>query len=64
MDDLQKRRYDREQRRLKIIKDDIKPEILLKEEMELAKMKVAGNTPMIERIRLLGNIESDTQNDQ
>ena len=44
MDDLQKRRYDREQRRLKIREEDVKAELLLKEEMELAKMKVAGST--------------------
>lgn len=56
MDDLQKRRHDREQRRKKQLEENLAQEIMLKDEMAIAKGKVSG-LPVIERIRLIGHLE-------
>ena len=57
MDDLQRRRYEREQRRLKQLELDLAPEKLLMEEMAQVKKLIGKSEPMVERIRAYANLE-------
>jgi hypothetical protein len=54
MDNLEKKRYDREMKRKRQLEEDLKPELMLKEEMDNTKRRIGYNgskDPVIERIR-------------
>lgn len=51
MDDLQKKRYLREKKRKAQLEEDLRPELLLKQEMEITKKRVHYEAPTFERIR-------------
>lgn len=51
MDDLQKKRYLREKKRKAQLEEDLRPELLLKQEMDLTRRRVLGQAPCFERIR-------------
>jgi|TARA_B110000285_G_scaffold232413_1_gene303418 hypothetical protein len=54
MEKTERRKYDKEQKKKAQLEEDLLPEVMLKEEMEMTKRKVGINNvkePIIERIR-------------
>lgn len=60
MDDLQKKRYLRQKRRKQQIEADLKPEVMMREEIDLTKRRVnyeGASDPIVERIRAYVHLE-------
>jgi len=64
MEPLQKRKYDREQRRKLQIEQDLAPERMLQEEMQAVKRLVQCKEPIIERIKAYAQVENEEQDFQ
>lgn len=59
MDDLQKKRYLREKKKKAQLEEDLRPELLLRVEMELTKRKLHEGAPTFERVRGYVQLEDD-----
>ena len=59
MDDLQKKRYLREKKRKAQLAEDLRPELLLKQEMDITKKKVHNQAPSFERFRAYVQLEDE-----
>ena len=54
-----KRKFDREMKKKRQIEEDLKPEVMLREQMEITRKKVKGSDPIFERLRAYICVEGD-----
>lgn len=63
MDKDVRRKYEREMKKKRQLEEDLKPEVMLREEIEYTKRKISGKDPMFERLRGYVTVEGDEKQD-
>jgi len=59
----ERRKHDRAMKKKKQLEEDMLPEVMLREEIEMTKKRVNGKDPIYERVRAFVSIEGDEKQD-